>query len=58
MDQYGIPVARQRLIFEDEVLIDGRSLVSYNIHNGSTIWLMQVTPTVTLAWEEPDVYDA
>ena len=57
MDQMGIPTARQQLIFEDEVLIDGRRLISYNIRDGSTIWLMQVTPTVTYAWEEPDVFD-
>ena len=37
MDQWGIPTARQQLIFEDEVLIDGRRLISYNIQDGSTI---------------------
>ena len=58
MDQYGIPVARQRLVFEDEVLIDGRTLVSYNIHNGSEIWLMLVTTSVRAPLEEPDANDA
>ena len=57
MDQYGVPTARQQLIFEDQVLSDGRRLSSYNIRDGSTIHLMQVTPTVTYAWEEPDIFD-
>ena len=57
MDQWLVPVARQQLIFEDEVFIDGRTLVSYNIHNGSTIWLVQVTTSVRNAWEEPDTDD-
>ena len=54
MDQYRIPTARERLIFADEVLKDGRRLVSYNIWDGYTIHLMQITPSVSLAWEEPD----
>ena len=57
MDQWGIPTARQQLIFEGEVLIDGRRPASYNIRDGSTIYLMQFTPKVTYAWEEPDVFD-
>ena len=57
MHQYGVPTSRQQLIFEDEVLKDGRRLVSYGIWDGSTIHLMQVTTSVTYAWEEPDVFD-
>ncbi len=58
LSEYGIPVVQQRLVFEDEVLIDGRTLVSYNIRDGSEIWLMLVTTSARDPWEEPQSNEA
>ena len=38
-DTEGIQVAEQRLIFEDTWLADGRTLLDYNIQNGSRLHL-------------------
>ena len=57
MDQWGIPIAQQQLIFEDEILMDSRSLRSYNIQNGSTICLVQLSPPVQHRWSSPAAND-
>ncbi|KAL6655812.1 hypothetical protein ACP70R_006638 [Stipagrostis hirtigluma subsp. patula] len=36
----GIPIAQQRLVFNDEVLEDDRTLADYNIQNDSTVYVI------------------